>query len=76
MKILLLLILWTLLLVLCWPLAILVLAAWPFCWLLSIPFRLLFTVVDAFLTLVKAVLFLPSRLLGMNKAKICQRVGA
>ncbi len=63
MKSLAVLLLWTLLLVLCWPLAILVLLAWPFLWLLSIPFRIVGVVLEALLALVKALLFLPARLL-------------
>lgn len=64
MKLLLTLILWALLLALCWPLALLVLIAWPFLWLLSIPFRIVGTLMAALLALVKALLFLPARLLG------------
>jgi len=64
MKFLLTLLLWTLLLVFCWPLALLILVAWPILWLLSIPFRIVGTVLEALLALVKALLFLPARLLG------------
>lgn len=64
MKLLLTLLLWAILLVLCWPLALLILVAWPFLWLLSIPFRIVGTVMQALLALVKALLFLPARLLG------------
>jgi hypothetical protein len=53
-----------LLLVLCWPLAILVLLLWPFLWLLSIPFRIVGLAVHALLAFVRALLFLPARLLG------------
>jgi len=67
MKILLTLILWALLLVLCWPIAILALVLWPIAWLLSIPFRIVGTVMDAFLALVKSVLFLPAKLLGYKE---------
>ena len=67
MKILLTLILWALLLVLCWPIAILALVLWPIAWLLSIPFRIVGTVMDAFLALVKNVLFLPAKLLGYKE---------
>jgi len=52
------------LLVLCWPLALLLLVSWPFLWLLSIPFRIVATVLEAMLALVAAILFLPARLLG------------
>ncbi|HUJ45389.1 MAG TPA: hypothetical protein VLW52_17470 [Opitutaceae bacterium] len=64
MKILLTLLLWAILLVLCWPLALLVLIAWPFLWLLSIPFRIVGTVMQALLAFAKALLFLPARFLG------------
>jgi hypothetical protein len=67
MKLLLTLLLWTLLLVLCWPLALLILVAWPFLWLLSIPFRIVGTVLAALLAFVKALLFLPARLLGYRE---------
>ena len=67
MKLLLTLLLWTLLLLLCWPLAFLVLIAWPFLWLLSIPFRIVGTVLSALLAFVKALLFLPARLLGYRE---------
>ena len=64
MKLLLILLLWALLLILCWPLALVMLIAWPFLWLLSIPFRLVGVAMEALLALVKAILFLPARLLG------------
>jgi hypothetical protein len=58
------LLLWSLLLVLCWPLALLVLLLWPVLWLLSLPFRLLGIAVESVLALVWAILMLPARLLG------------
>jgi len=64
MKLLLILILWALLFVVCWPLAILVLILWPVVWLLSIPFRILGAAMEAFLATVKTLLFLPARILG------------
>lgn len=64
MKTLLILLLWALLLVLCWPLALLILVAWPILWLLSIPFRIVGAAMEALLAFVKAILFLPARLLG------------
>ncbi len=67
MKTLLTLILWTLLLVLCWPLALLVLVLWPFLWLLSIPFRVVGVLLEALLSFIRALLFLPARLLGERK---------
>jgi len=66
MKLLLILLMWALLLVLCWPLALLMLIAWPFLWLLSIPFRIVGVLMEALLALVKAILFLPARLLGQK----------
>lgn len=56
--------LWLLLLVVCWPLALLALVLYPFVWLLLLPFRILGIAVDGVLHLLKAVLFLPARLLG------------
>jgi len=66
MKVLFTLLLWAILLVLCWPLAFLVLLAWPVLWLLSIPFRIVATIMEALLALAKAVLFLPARILGQR----------
>ncbi|HWA25146.1 MAG TPA: hypothetical protein VG734_05675 [Lacunisphaera sp.] len=66
MKVLLILLLWAILLVLCWPLAFLVLMVWPVLWLLSIPFRIVGTAMAAVLALVKAILFLPARILGQR----------
>ena len=67
MKVLLILLLWAILLVLCWPIALLALILWPVVWLLSIPFRLIAMAAEAFLALVKSVLFLPARLLGYKE---------
>jgi hypothetical protein len=58
------LLLWFVLLVLCWPLAFLALLLWPILWLLSIPFRIIGFTLGAVLAFVKALLFLPARLLG------------
>lgn len=55
---------WCLLLVLCWPLALLVLVLWPIVWLLSLPFRLVGITFSAVFALLHAILFLPARLLG------------
>ncbi len=55
---------WCILLVLAWPLALLALVLAPVVWLLSIPFRLFGVVLEALFAFVKAVLFLPARLLG------------
>lgn len=64
MKVLLVMILWTILLVLCWPVAVLVLLLWPILWLLSIPFRIVGIAANAILALAKSILFLPARVLG------------
>ena len=56
--------LWLLLLVVCWPLALLALVLYPFVWLLLLPFRVVGIAVDGVFQLLKAVLFLPARLLG------------
>jgi hypothetical protein len=55
--------LWCILLVLCWPLALVALVLYPLVWLLLLPFRLLGIAVDGVLELVKAVVFLPVRLI-------------
>jgi hypothetical protein len=66
MKVLLLFIGLCILWVFCWPLAVLALVALPFIWLLSLPFRFLWVVVEALFAFVRAVLFLPARLLGLR----------
>ncbi len=55
---------WCLLFVLSWPLALLALVLAPFIWLLTLPFVLLGIAVGAVFAFIKAVLFLPARLLG------------
>jgi hypothetical protein len=55
--------LWLILLVLCWPLALIALVLYPLVWILLIPFRLLGIVVGGVLDLVWAVIMLPARLL-------------
>jgi hypothetical protein len=55
---------WCLLLVLCWPLAVLAVVLWPLVWLLSLPFRVIGITFDALFALLRAILFLPARLLG------------
>ncbi|HJR12494.1 MAG TPA: hypothetical protein VJ833_01175 [Rhodanobacteraceae bacterium] len=56
--------LWLLLLIFCWPLALLALILWPLVWLVSLPFRLLGIAVDGVFDLLRAVLRLPVRILG------------
>jgi hypothetical protein len=55
---------WLVLLVFCWPLAILALVLYPILWLLALPFRLVGITVEALFDFLKALLFLPARLLG------------
>lgn len=58
------LIAWCILFVLCWPVALLALVLWPVAWLLSLPFRLVGIAFDAVFALLRALLFLPARVLG------------
>src|ERR1051325_8380797 len=51
-------ILWLILLILCWPLALLALILYPFIWLLLLPFRLIGITVDAVFELLRTILFL------------------
>jgi hypothetical protein len=62
------LLLWCILLVLCWPLALLALLLYPLVWLLLLPFRLLGIAVDGALALIRAVVMLPARVLGGPRA--------
>jgi hypothetical protein len=55
---------WCILLVLCWPLALLALVLAPVLWLLSLPLRLIGLCVRALFAFLRALLFLPARLLG------------
>jgi hypothetical protein len=57
-------ILWLLLLVFCWPLALLALVLWPIVWLLTLPLRLVGIAVEGSLGLVRALILLPARVLG------------
>lgn len=59
-----LLVVWCILLVLSWPVALAVLVLTPFVWLLALPFRLAGICVAAVFALIKTLLFLPARLLG------------
>ena len=56
--------LWLILLVLCWPLAVLALLAYPVVWLLLLPFRLVGIAVGGVFAFLRALLFLPARVLG------------
>jgi hypothetical protein len=55
--------LWCLLFVLCWPLALLALVLYPIIWLLLLPFRLIGFAVTGVLELVRVIIFLPARVL-------------
>lgn len=57
-------ILWCILFVLCWPLALFALILYPIVWLLLLPFRLLGIAVNGVLELVKAIILLPARIFG------------
>jgi hypothetical protein len=55
--------LWCILLVICWPLALLALVLYPIVWLLLLPFRIVGITVDGVLELVKAIILLAARVL-------------
>jgi hypothetical protein len=57
-------ILWLILLLVCWPLALLALILYPIVWLLSIPFRVLGITVDAVFELFRVLITLPARILS------------
>jgi len=57
---------WCLLFVLCWPLALLALVLYPIVWLLLLPFRLVGIAVSGVFALLRGLLFLPARLLGVR----------
>jgi hypothetical protein len=56
--------LWVILLVLCWPLALLALVLYPLVWLLLLPFRVLGMAVEGILAFLRSILLLPARVLG------------
>jgi hypothetical protein len=62
------LLLWCILLVLCWPLALLALLLYPLIWLLLLPFRLVGIAVDGVLQAVRALVMLPARILRGPRA--------
>jgi len=64
-----LLVLWLILLFLCWPLALLALVLYPFVWLLLLPFRLVGIAVDGVFDLLRAIIMLPARVVtGRRRA--------
>ena len=56
--------LWLVLLILCWPLALLALVLYPLVWLLLLPFRLVGIAVEGVFSLLRSVILLPSRVLA------------
>jgi hypothetical protein len=66
-KFLALIVIWCILLVLSWPLALAVLVLFPLVWLIALPFRLTGICVAAVFALLKSVLFLPARLFGYRR---------
>jgi hypothetical protein len=56
--------LFLILFVLCWPVAILALVLWPLVWLIALPFRLVGLAVEGVFAFLRALLMLPARLLG------------
>jgi hypothetical protein len=57
------LLLWLILLVLCWPLALLALVLWPIAWLLTLPFRIVGITLQGIFELLRALVLLPARIL-------------
>jgi len=60
--------LWLLLLVVCWPLALLALILYPLVWLITLPFRLVGLAVEGVFQLLRAIIYLPARVLGGRRA--------
>ncbi len=67
MKAFILLVGWCILFVLCWPVALLAVVLFPLVWLLSLPLRLIGITVEAVFAFLRALLFLPARILGGRK---------
>ncbi len=61
--------LWLLLLVLCWPLAILAVLLWPLVWLVSLPFRLIGIVVEGVFAFLRSLFLLPARVFGSGRGR-------
>ncbi|TXI90030.1 MAG: hypothetical protein E6Q34_09630 [Burkholderiaceae bacterium] len=59
--------LWILLLIVCWPLALLAIVLYPVVWLICLPFRLLGIAVEGVFELLRAVVMLPARALGSKR---------
>jgi len=60
-------VLWLLLLVFCWPLALVALVLFPLVWLLSLPLRLVGIALEGVFALLRALVLLPARLLGARR---------
>jgi hypothetical protein len=60
--------LWLLLLVVCWPLALIALVLYPLVWLLLLPFRLVGVAVEGVFELLRAIILLPARVLGGRRS--------
>ena len=60
--------LWLVLLVFCWPLALIAILLYPIVWLFLLPFRLLGIAVEGVLELVRAVVLLPARVLSLGRS--------
>ncbi len=59
--------LWLVVLILCWPLALLALILYPIVWLLLLPLRLLGIGVNAVFELLRSIVMLPARILGSGR---------
>ena len=64
------LLLWCLLFVLCWPVALLALVLWPLAWLLLLPFRLVGITFSALFAFLQALLMLPARMVRWKPAPV------
>ena len=58
---------WLLLFIVCWPLALAALVLWPIIWLLTLPFRLVGIVLDGVFELLRSIILLPARVLGSRR---------
>lgn len=76
MKALILFVGWCVLLILCWPLALLALVLFPIIWLISLPLRLIGITFGAVFALIRAILYLPARVLGLLGGRPQKRAAA
>ena len=60
--------LWCILFVICWPVALVALVLYPLVWLMLLPFRIVGIAVGGVLALVKGLILLPARILGVRHA--------